>query len=255
MAGQAGAAARTVRERGAEPGCEPHLPGAGRSRLARAGRRSIRSAPAPSGWAEEAFGLGIGAIGQQFADAAPRMGELIAAAGVVAYQPTEGGSVPDYLIGTAEQPASAVLGSGLVCEGGFETLSRFTKRPAGQPVPLSELARVCLDHSSSPTVGVVMLVEVAGLVGARLRRSPTDPAHPVRLHDARGARLVQHHAGAGARGHGGGGGGRRVATARPAAGAAAPAGRASRATSWVTSTPRSSSSARCRSARWRSVPS
>jgi len=130
---------------------------------------------------EETFGLGIGAIGQQFAEAGPRMGELIAAAGVVAYQPTEGASVPDYLIGTAEQPAPAVLGSGLTCHGGFETLSRFTKRPAGQPVPLSELARVCLDHTSSPTAGVVMLVEVAGLVGARLRRSPGDPARPVRL--------------------------------------------------------------------------
>ena len=127
---------------------------------------------------EEVFGLGIGGIGQQFADAAPRLGELIAAGGVVAYQPTDGGGVPDYLIGTAEQPASAVLGSGLMCEGGFETLSRFTERPAGQPVPLSELARVCLDQSSSATVGVVMLVEVAGLVGARLRRAPTDAARP-----------------------------------------------------------------------------
>ena len=129
----------------------------------------------------EAFGLGIGAIGAQFADAAPRMGELLAAAGVVAYEPTEGSAVPDYLIGTTDSPAPAVIGSGLLCEGGFETLSRFTKRPGGQPVPLSELARVCLDHSSAPTVGVVMLVEVAGLVGARLRRSPADPARPVRF--------------------------------------------------------------------------
>jgi len=128
---------------------------------------------------EHSFGLGIGAIGEQFADAAPRMGELIAAAGVVAYQPTEGGGVPDYLIGTPEWPAPAVVGSALLCEGDFETLSRFTKRPAGHPVPLSELARVCLDHSSATTVGVVMLAEVAGLVGARLRRAPTDAAHPV----------------------------------------------------------------------------
>ena len=71
-----------------------------------------------------------------------------------------------------------MLGSGLVCEGAFETLSRFTKRPEGQPVPLSELARVCLDHSSIGAAGVVMLVEVAGLVGARLRRSPGDAARP-----------------------------------------------------------------------------
>jgi len=130
---------------------------------------------------EESFGLGVGAIGHQFSDTAPRLGELIGTAGVVAYQPTEGGGIPDYFIGTAEQPASAVLASGLICRGGFETLSRFTKRPGGQPVPLSELARVCLDHSSSASVGVVMLVEVAGLVGARLRRSPGDATRPVRF--------------------------------------------------------------------------
>jgi anti-anti-sigma factor len=130
---------------------------------------------------EDAFGLGIGALGQTFAEASPRLGELIGAAGVVAYQPTEGSGVPDYLIGTTDQPASAVVGSGLLCTGGFETLSRFTKRPGGQPVPLSELARVCLDHSSAASVGVVMLVEVAGLVGTRLRRSPGDAAKPVRF--------------------------------------------------------------------------
>ncbi len=130
---------------------------------------------------EDAFGFGVGAIGHTFAEASPRLGELIGAAGVVAYQPTEGSGVPDYLIGTSEQPATTVVASGLLCRGAFETLSRFTKRPGGQPVPLSELARVCLDHSSSASVGVVMLVEVAGLVGARLRRSPGDPARPVRF--------------------------------------------------------------------------
>jgi len=128
---------------------------------------------------DDAFGLGIGAIGEDLADTAPRMGEFLAAAGVVACQPTDGAGVPDYLIGTPGRPASATIGSGLLCEGSFETLSRFTQRPAGQPVPLSELARVCLDHSSAATVGVVMLAEVAGLVGARLLRSPADPAHPV----------------------------------------------------------------------------
>ena len=130
---------------------------------------------------EDTFGLGIGAIGQQYAEGAPRLGEFLGAAGVVAYQPTEGGGVPDYLIGTAREPASAVIGSGLVCRGPFETLSRFTKRPGGQPVPLSELARVCLDHSPSDSIGVVMMVEVAGLVGARIRRSPGDTARPVQF--------------------------------------------------------------------------
>ena len=113
-----------------QPGCQPLLPGAGDPAWVEHGAVDpSRAATVQMG--EEAFGLGIGAIGQQFADAAPRLGELIGAAGVVAYQPTEGTGVPDYLIGTADQPASAVMGSGLLCTGAFETLSRFTKRPAG----------------------------------------------------------------------------------------------------------------------------
>jgi anti-anti-sigma factor len=121
---------------------------------------------------ETAFGLGIGALGADAGDCSARFGELVAAAGSVAYLPSEGAQVPDFDLGLGGRPPVAVLGSGLVCEGSFAQLARFSTQPDAEGVPLSELARECLDAVGSDTVGIVMLAETAGLVGAWLRRSP-----------------------------------------------------------------------------------
>ncbi|HEX9054222.1 MAG TPA: STAS domain-containing protein [Gemmatimonadales bacterium] len=120
---------------------------------------------------ETAFGLGVGALGAT-GDCAVRFGELVAAAGAVVYLPTEGGQVPDFDLGLGGRPPTAVLASGLVCDGEFSQLARFSTQPDAEAVPLGELARVCLDAVGGDTVGIVMLAETAGLVGAWLRRSP-----------------------------------------------------------------------------------
>jgi anti-anti-sigma factor len=121
---------------------------------------------------ESAFGLGIGALGTNPGDCGSRLGELVAAAGSVAYLPTEGTQVPDFDLGLGGRAPVAILGSGLVCEGPFAHLTRFSAQPDAEGVPLGELARVCLDAVRGDTVGLVMLAEAAGLVGAWLRRSP-----------------------------------------------------------------------------------
>jgi anti-anti-sigma factor len=130
---------------------------------------------------EDGLALGVGGIGATFDDVAPRAGELLGAAAAVAYQPTEGHAVPDYLVGTPGHDPRAVLLSGMVCEGPFHYLTRFTKRPTGHAVPLSELARVALDLTGRDTAAVVLLAETTGLVGAWLRRPPTAPEHPARF--------------------------------------------------------------------------
>jgi hypothetical protein len=121
---------------------------------------------------DTAFGLGVGALGGAPADWAVRLGELAAAAGAAAYLPTEGSQVPDFDLGLGGRPPSAVLTSGLVCDGAFSHLARFSTQPEADAVPLGELARFCLDAVGGSTVGVVMVAETTGLVGAWLRRSP-----------------------------------------------------------------------------------
>jgi anti-anti-sigma factor len=121
---------------------------------------------------EPAFGLGIGALAATREEAAPRLGEIVAAAGAVAHLPTVGSQVPDFDVGLGGRAPRVQLVSGLVCNGGFSLLKRFSSPSETEPIPLSELARVALEGVSSETVGVVMVAETTGLVGAWLRRSP-----------------------------------------------------------------------------------
>jgi anti-anti-sigma factor len=120
----------------------------------------------------DSFGLGIGAIGSSHAACRDRLGELIAVAGCVAYFPTDGARMADYLVAGNSAAPSVVLSAGLSCRGEFSKLVRFSTSPEADAIPLSELAAVCLEASGSRTAGLVIAGETAGLAGARLRRSP-----------------------------------------------------------------------------------
>jgi hypothetical protein len=65
---------------------------------------------------------------------------------------------------------------GLHCEGGFTHLMRFETSSAEGPISLAELVRNALEISRAAAIGMVMVVESAGLVGAALRRSPAATA-------------------------------------------------------------------------------
>jgi anti-anti-sigma factor len=128
-----------------------------------------------------AFGLGIGAIGDSFQECHPRLGELVGAAGCVAYFPTDGARQADYRVGggAAGGVPRALLASGLVCEGGFSQLVRFSTGPDAEAVPLSELAAVSLEAAGGGLAGMVIVGETAGLAGARLLRSPAHGTAPI----------------------------------------------------------------------------
>jgi anti-anti-sigma factor len=121
---------------------------------------------------ETSFGLGLGALGTSRPEAAARLGELAAADGAVAHLPTQGAQVPDFDIGLGGRSPAALLVSGFVCQGRFSLLTRFSAATEAEPVPLSEVARVCLGGVAGHTAGLVIVAETTGLVGAWLRRSP-----------------------------------------------------------------------------------
>ena len=97
---------------------------------------------------EPTFGLGIGSLGGSRDQAAPRLGEIVAAAGAVAHLPTVGSQTPDFDVGLGGRAPLAQMVSGLVCRGGFSLLKRFSTPSETEPVPLSELARVSLRVSA-----------------------------------------------------------------------------------------------------------
>jgi anti-anti-sigma factor len=128
--------------------------------------------PEPLTFPAESFGLGIGAFGRDAADSAPRLGEFVAIAGSVAVQPTPEGGKPDYqLASEGFVPQPHVL-YGLSFSGPFSQMIRFETLEGESPGELSGLVDRCLAQSNVRLAGMIFIAETAGLVGARLRRSP-----------------------------------------------------------------------------------
>jgi anti-anti-sigma factor len=121
------------------------------------------------------FGLGLGAFGNDFKDTQTRFGEFLAVDGSAAYLPPDGTNVPDFMVSSGELVPEMTVLYGLRWEGGFSHLLRF-ETSAGAPITLVELARAALEVSAAPVIGMVMVAESAGLVGAALRRSPAAAA-------------------------------------------------------------------------------
>ncbi len=128
-----------------------------------------------------AFGLGLGAIGGSYEACREQFGELVAVDGCVAYFPSDGARMADYLVSEGTVAPLVVLAAGLTCEGTFAKLVRFSPQPDADAVPLSELAEVCLDAVRGQAAGLVVAGESAGLAGARLRRSPAAAGSRVRF--------------------------------------------------------------------------
>jgi len=122
------------------------------------------------------FGFGLGAFGHGFEDARTRFGEFLAVGGSAAYLPTDGTNVPDFMVSRGTLVPEMNVLYGLRCEGGFTHLMRFETSSAEGPISLAELVRTALEISAASAIGMVMVVESAGLVGAALRRSPAAAA-------------------------------------------------------------------------------
>ena len=118
------------------------------------------------------FGLGLGAFGADFEDAKPRFGEFLAVDGSAAYLPTDGTNVPDFMVSSGDLVPELNVLYGLRFEGGFTHQMRFETANAGSSISLAELVSTALQIAGAPVIGMVMVAESAGLVGAALRRSP-----------------------------------------------------------------------------------
>ncbi len=132
------------------------------------GPRDCRSFKFPA----STFGLGLGAFGHGFEDAQSRFGEFLAVGGSAAYLPTDGTNVPDFMVCSGDLVPEVNVLYGVRCEGGFTQLLRFDAANMDSPVMFSDLVATALEVSGAPIIGMVMVAESAGLVGAALRRSP-----------------------------------------------------------------------------------
>jgi anti-anti-sigma factor len=128
-----------------------------------------------------AMAIGLGAFGHHFEDCEQRFGDFLSVAGAAAYQPTDGSNVPDYLIAEGSFVPELQVLYALVCNGPFASLARFEANSEPGALPLSDVAEAALEISGADTAGIVIIGESAGLIGAALRRAPTQSAFKGKL--------------------------------------------------------------------------
>ncbi len=119
-----------------------------------------------------AVAVGVGAFGDSFDDCRARFGELLSVEGTTVYQPADGTNVADYLLADGPLAAEVRVLYCLSCEGRFSHLIRFETEQPDAAVGLSAIVSACLDELDAASLGLVMVAEASGLVGAALRRSP-----------------------------------------------------------------------------------
>ena len=119
------------------------------------------------------FALGLGAFGAGFSDCRGRFGEFLGAAGAIASQPGDGGHTPDYSIAAGAFLPEVKMLYGLSCRGSFAYLARFEIKPEARSISLTDIVDGALEASRSSCIGMILVAETLGLVGASLRRSPT----------------------------------------------------------------------------------
>jgi anti-anti-sigma factor len=118
------------------------------------------------------FAIGIGSAAGQPEETRALMGEFLAIAGNVVYQPPDEDSRPDYLLSEGDFVPQLYAVQALLCQGEMSHLIRFAPDKDTTVFSVSEIAEMAMHHAGSNAVGFVVLGEIDGLVGASLIRSP-----------------------------------------------------------------------------------
>jgi len=121
---------------------------------------------------KDVFALGLGALGEGFAACRDRFGEFLAVAGNAACQPTDGTNFPDYLVASGTLVPKVTALYGIACRGGFRKLMRFDGSPSGVPLPFSAVLAQARRQFPGTCLGLTLVTESAGLLGASLKRPP-----------------------------------------------------------------------------------
>lgn len=120
------------------------------------------------------FALGLGAFGDTYESCSDRFGEFVAVAGCAAAQPAEETGSADYMAGSGSFVPRAVTLYNLCCRGDFAKLIRFESGVNAGPVQFGRTVAACMSAAGLPAAGLVIVAESAGILGASLKRSPTD---------------------------------------------------------------------------------
>jgi anti-anti-sigma factor len=130
--------------------------------------------------ADGTIAVGLGAFGDNFLESRDRFGEMMAAGGAAIALPTTGDAVPDYVVAQEQLVPRVEALYAVVAKGTPSHMLRFDAKSDGAgTLGLSELVDAALTALQTTAAGFVIVAEAACLIGATLRRSPTNNTSPL----------------------------------------------------------------------------
>jgi len=137
-----------------------------------AGRPEMDGPSTPISVYRDVVALGVGALGASEEECRSLGGEFVAAAGGAAFMPTDGTATPDYMLSTVGLVPKVQALYAITIKGMPSHQLRFEATAPDAGVPLTDIVRACASLAGTPSVGIVMAAEIAGLICARRRRPP-----------------------------------------------------------------------------------
>jgi len=121
---------------------------------------------------EDCYTIGIGAFGNGFDECRDKFGEFIGISGAVSFLPTDGSNKPDFQIASGSYLPRVNALNAITCRGETGYMCRFeTERGSGN-ITVSEIIDTSFKLTGAEELGLAIVGETAGLVGANLIRSP-----------------------------------------------------------------------------------
>lgn len=121
---------------------------------------------------EDCYTIGIGAFGNGFDECRDKFGEFIGINGAVSFLPTDGSNKPDYQIASGSYLPRVNALNAIICRGEPGYMCRFETERGNGNITVSEIIDTSFKLTGADELGLAIVGETAGLVGANLIRSP-----------------------------------------------------------------------------------
>ena len=132
-------------------------------------------------FSKDSLGIGLGALGADFASCRDQFGEFLAVAGCVAQSSLLSNALPDYSVPLGDFIPEVQVCYGGHCTGAFSCQIRFSvsENSPQKAIPLSKILQLAMQTIDCKQAAAVVLGECSGLIGTQLRKSPasTDEVH------------------------------------------------------------------------------
>lgn len=136
--------------------------------------------------ADPFFGIGLGAIGEDFNDCQSRYGEFLALGNAVTYLPSDNTSSPDYMIKTGKLIPEINTLYYVGNRGAFSNKLVFSPDTESS-IPISAIIEAGKKMGNHKNFSFLLIAESTGLIGSSLNVSPASNTNPFKFPEVREA--------------------------------------------------------------------